>query len=175
MKTSLRGLFAAGLLFTIPALADSQWVTDYAKALDQAKADNKAVLLDFTGSDWCPWCMKMKDEALDTRQFKDFAGKSLVLVEVDFPHKKPQSDELKAQNQQLARKFQVNGFPDFIIVSKHGTLLGRIDGYEPGGPSAFIASIKKFYRPPSASAGADAGAQDDFDSFFKKPAASASQ
>ena len=151
----------------VSASADPDWTTNYAKAVEQAQTENKAILLDFTGSDWCGWCMKMKRETLDTPMFKEYAENNLVLVEVDFPHNKPQSDEVRAQNQQLSQKYQVNGFPAFIIVSKTGRMLGRQDGYLEGGPTAFLAELKKFYR--GAPSTASASPADDFDAFFKKP------
>lgn len=168
MKLTLTFFLAATLLTSSAFCEAPGWTTDYAKALDEAKTENKAILLDFTGSDWCGWCMKMKQETLDTPIFKDYAAKNLVLVEVDFPHQKPQSDAVKAQNQQLSQKYQVTGFPAFIILSKTGRLLWRQDGYLEGGPVAFLNELKKFYRPAPASA--SASPTDDFDNFFKKPA-----
>src|SRR4051812_40361792 len=106
------------------ALAD-EWGTDYAKAVDQAKTENKPILLDFTGSDWCGWCMKMKKEALDKPEFKEYAKNNLVLMEVDFPHKKTQPKELKKQNQELSQKYKINGYPCFILVDGNGKELGR--------------------------------------------------
>jgi thioredoxin-related protein len=172
MKIAFAGLFGAAisLFATAPLVLAEGWTTDYAKAVEQAKTENKAILLDFTGSDWCGWCMKMKKETLDTPAFHQYAEKNLVLVEVDFPHNIPQSDKVKAQNQDLSQKFQVNGFPAFIILSKTGRLLGRQDGYLEGGPTAFLAELKKFYKgSPSPASG---GQGDDFNSFFKKPAQS---
>jgi thioredoxin-related protein len=168
-KFALQGLLAAAI-FALPTFCEAEgWTTDYAKAVERAKTEDKAILLDFTGSDWCGWCMKMKKETLDTPPFKQYAEKNLVLVEVDFPHNTPQSDAVKAQNQQLSQRFQVSGFPAFIILSKTGKLLGRQDGYLEGGPVAFLAQLKKFYKGSPA---ASASPGDDFDAFFKKPAQS---
>lgn len=123
--------------------AELQWLTDVPKAQAQAKAENKMVLLDFTGSDWCGWCVKFKSEALDTADFKDYAAKNLVLVEVDFPRKKPQSAELKQANEALSKKYKADGFPTFVVLSKDGAEIGRQDGYEKGGAKAFIALLEK--------------------------------
>jgi protein disulfide-isomerase len=171
MKIPFSRFLAAALpvLFAIPAFGDAGWTTNYAKAVEQAKAEDKAILLDFTGSDWCGWCMKMKKETLDTPMFKDYAGKNLVLVEVDFPHNKPQSDQVKAQNQELSDKFGASGFPTFVVVSKTGRVLGKQVGYLEGGPEAFIAELKKFYK---GSPNAGASPVDDFDAFFHHPAQS---
>ncbi len=69
------------------------------------------VLLDFTGSDWCGWCIKLQKETFSKPEFQKFAAESLVLVELDFPRGKEQSEELKKQNQELAEKFGIQGFP----------------------------------------------------------------
>jgi thiol:disulfide interchange protein len=71
----------------------AQWGTDFPAALSEAQSQNKLVLLDFTGSDWCPWCIKFEHEVLSTSQFADYAGNKLVLVRLDFPHNIPQSEE----------------------------------------------------------------------------------
>jgi protein disulfide-isomerase len=173
MKTILPGCLAVAVLlsFVLPAFSqDSGWKTNYAAALQKAQTENKAILLDFTGSDWCPWCIKMKHETLDTPMFKQYAEKNLVLVEVDFPNAKPQSETLKAQNQNLKQKFQADGFPTFVILDKSEKVLGRQVGYLAGGPAAFIAKLNTFYTPAPSSSSPGNG--DDFDSFFNKPAQS---
>ena len=121
--------------------AEVTWLTDLPTAQAKAKAENKMVLMDFTGSDWCGWCIKFKKEALDTPEFKEYAAKNLVLLELDFPRKKPQSAEVKKANEALSKKFKVEGFPAFIVLSKDGTEIGRQDGYAPGGAKAFIAKL----------------------------------
>ncbi|MEI8339954.1 MAG: thioredoxin family protein [Verrucomicrobiota bacterium] len=165
---------SAAILMSLIASAftqEAEWNTDYAKAVEQAKAESKPILLDFTGSDWCGWCMKMKKETLDTPMFNHYAAKNLVLMEVDFPHNKPQTDEVKKQNQQLSQKYKVDGFPCFVLVDKIGKELGRQGGYLEGGPTAFIAKLNTFHKPKPAAAAPAAGS--DFDKLFKKPAQAA--
>ena len=168
MKAPIHLLVLAVLLLG-SASAFSQvsgWTDDYSKAVAQAKTENKAILLDFTGSDWCGWCMKMKQETLDTPQFNAYAQKNLILVTVDFPHKTPQALATKQQNEKLNARYQADGFPTFVLIDKFGRELGRQSGYLAGGPTAFIAKLSKCYTPPPAKA-ASAGS-DDFDTFFKK-------
>src|SRR5579872_6629548 len=88
-------------------VAEVEWLTDLPTALEKARAEDKAVLLDFTGSDWCGWCMKLKREVFDQGEFATFAQANLILVEVDFPHRKSQSQEEKKANQQLAQRFGI--------------------------------------------------------------------
>ncbi len=169
MKTSV--YFLAVTIFLVGAASafsqDTGWTDDYAKAVAQAKMENKAILLDFTGSDWCGWCMKMKKETLDTPQFTAYAQKNLVLVTVDFPHKTPQVPAIKQQNEKLNTKYQADGFPTYVLIDKFGRELGRQSGYLEGGPTAFIAKLGKFYTPAPVKAAGGNGT-DDFDTFFKK-------
>jgi len=139
------------LIFTCCALlpavaADQGWLTSVPQALAQAKKENKMVLLDFTGSDWCGWCIKFKKEALDTQPFATYASKNLVCVELDFPQKKPMSAALKQANKALAAEYKVSGYPTFVVLSKDGKELGRQDGYEAGGSKAFIAKLENFKK-----------------------------
>jgi len=135
------------LLTLCPALAlnaaDGDWLTDMPKALAQAKQEKKMVLVDFTGSDWCGWCIKFKKEVLSTPEFADYAKKNLVLVELDFPKRKPQDDALKAANKKLKEKYEVRGFPTLLLLKSSGREVWRQVGYLEGGPKAFIAAIEK--------------------------------
>lgn len=120
------------------------WGTDLPGALNQARSDNKMVLLDFTGSDWCPWCIKFDHDVLSTDEFASYAKSKLVLVQLDFPRTKPQSDDLKQANAALAKRFNVDGYPTYVLLNPAGTELGRQVGYREGGPSAFIAELDGF-------------------------------
>ncbi len=165
---SLLVLAATALLWTAPAFAQQgDWGTDYAKAVQQARSENKAILLDFTGSDWCGWCIKMKKETLDTPQFTTYAHQNLVLVTLDFPQRTLLTPQVRQQNDKLKTQYGAGGFPTFILVDGSGRELGRQVGYLSGGPSAFIAKLTGFHPPvPVVKKATDSG--DDFDSFFKK-------
>ena len=118
------------------------WKTDYTAALAEAAKENKMVLLDFTGSDWCGWCIKLQKDTFSKSEFKKFAQESLVLVELDFPRGKTQSDELKKQNEELAEKFGVQGFPTLVLLDPQGKDATRNVGYLQGGPEAFIQWVE---------------------------------
>ncbi len=140
-------LAAISVCLTAPfARAESGWLNDYKKAEQEAKARNKFLLLDFTGSDWCGWCKKLDKEILSQSQFKDYARDNLVLLEVDFPRVKPQSTELRKQNQELARQYEVQGFPTIVVLNGDGQKLWQYDGYFPGGLAAFIAQLEKLRK-----------------------------
>jgi protein disulfide-isomerase len=128
------------------ASAESDWLTDYKKAQQEAKAGNKFLLLDFTGSDWCGWCKKFDREVLLQPEFKDYARDNLVVVELDFPRAKPQAPELKKQNRELAQQYEIVGFPTIVVLSADGQKLWRYDGYFPDGPAAFIAQLQKLRK-----------------------------
>lgn len=145
MKTTVRlfAFFITLILLTTCLSATDLWMTDYPAALKKASKENKLVLLDFTGSDWCPWCMKLDHELFSQKAFKDYAEKNLVLVLVDFPRGKKlenQSDALKKQNQDLQTKFKIEGYPTMILLDSNGKQL-KSSNYLAGGPEAFIKWI----------------------------------
>ena len=146
MKTclprSLAWIIALLLLGLVGAGAqEARWLSDFNKAAEQAKTENKKLLLDFTGSDWCPWCIRMDKEVLNTREFKDYADKNLVLMLVDFPQGRQLPQKVQDQNNDLQKKFGASGYPTFILLDKNGAVLGQQVGYLEGGPSAFIAKL----------------------------------
>lgn len=124
--------------------ADAVWREDFPGALRQAHTDNKMVLLDFTGSDWCPWCIKFDKDILSTPKFSSYAAQKLELVRLDFPRSTSQPDDLKRANAALAKQFGVDGYPTYVLLNSAGRELGRQVGYLEGGPDAFIAELEKF-------------------------------
>ena len=130
-------LALSAVLFATQAFAGG-WGDNYKDALAAAAKDNKKVLLDFTGSDWCGWCIRLKKETFDQPAFKEYADKNLVLVEVDFPQGKTLPAAVKAQNDGLQEKYQVQGFPTLVLLSPDGKVIKQQSGYIPGGPKGFI-------------------------------------
>lgn len=141
MKKIAIAVLSTLVLFQVSA-AEGEWLTDLDKAKEKAKAENKMVLMDFTGSDWCPPCKALHKNVLASPEFVEFAKKNLVLVEVDFPTKKPQSDELKKANKTLAKKFGIKAYPTIVVLDSTGKELSNESGY--GGEKAkeFIAKIE---------------------------------
>ena len=135
----------------------AQWGTDLSAALSQARSEHRLVLMDFTGSDWCPWCMKLDRDVFATSQFADYANNNLELVRVDFPHNTPQSEDLRQANAALANRFNVNGYPTCILLDSSGKELGRQTGYAEGGPDAFIAKFESFSPMPVRTAATTTG------------------
>ena len=135
------------LCLAASAWAAEGWGTDIAAAKALAKKQGQPILLDFTGSDWCGWCIKMKKESLDQKEFTEFAQKNVVLVEVDFPNDKAKvTAETRQQNEGLQKQYKVSGFPTFVLIDAEGKELGRQVGYLKGGPSAFVAKINEWEK-----------------------------
>ncbi len=124
-----------------------EWLTNLDTAMTRAQKENKAVLLDFTGSDWCPWCQKLKSEVFDRFEFAGYAAANLVMVEVDFPRRKQLNIDQLNTNYALASKYAVEGYPTIILLNAEGRVLGRC-GYVQGGPTAFVARIERFPGMP---------------------------
>ncbi len=141
MKKIALGL-VAGLALLQAGAAELQWMTDLPKAQAKAKAENKMVMMDFTGSDWCGWCIKLNKEVFSQPEFAEYAAKNLVLVEVDFPQQKKQTSELKAANNALQEKYKIEGYPTVIVLNGDGKKVGEL-GYMPGGPKAFIGKLNE--------------------------------
>ena len=142
LKTLLSafGLFAA---LTMGAQASSGWTDNYQQALKQASQEHKRILLDFTGSDWCIWCKKIQKEIFSQTAFKEYADKNLILVEIDFPQGKTQTESTKKQNAELQAKYHVDGFPTLILLSPAGKEIKQTSGYLAGGPEGFIKWVGK--------------------------------
>lgn len=119
------------------------WLTNFAQAEAQARAENKMLLINFTGSDWCPPCIMLEKQVFSKREFAEYATKHLVLLEVDFPRRKQLSAEQRAANAKLAGEYGIEGFPTVIVLDSSGKPLGKF-GYVPGlGPDKVIAVLEK--------------------------------
>jgi thiol-disulfide isomerase/thioredoxin len=139
MKKILLALFVTALSLH----ASDIWLTNYDAALKQAAADKKPLLIEFTGSDWCPPCKALTANVFEKPAFEDFAKANVVLVKFDFPRRKEQEEALKATNQAMAKKYQVQGFPTVILVSSSGEEIARKVGYDGETPDSMIEWIKQ--------------------------------
>ena len=143
MKTAL----ALGLVLISTVFVHADWTTDYKAALVEAKTQNKLILLDFTGSDWCGFCQLLDKEVLSQQSFKDFADKRYILVTVDFPHQKQLPEDLAKQNDALKNHFKIEGYPTLLVLDAEGHELGRQAGYGPGiGPKTVISILMRFNK-----------------------------
>lgn len=127
------------------AAAKPGWLTNLDEAQKAALAEKKLLLMDFTGSDWCGWCIMLDKEVFSKPEFKEYASKNLVLLELDFPRMKKMPPEVTAQNEKLAVKYGIQGFPTVVVFDSSGKPLGAL-GYQAGGPQAFIAELEKLKK-----------------------------
>ena len=125
------------------AADDLSWQDNLEKALQQAKKENKAVLVNFTGSDWCIWCKRLTEEVFSKKEFETYAKKNLILVKLDFPRNIEQSTETKMYNNNLAQKFGVQGFPTILLFNSSGKLV-LTTGYQPSGPASYVNHLKSY-------------------------------
>jgi len=151
----MKNIFIALLLFTGTVTMQAQeltWHNNLDKAMEISKKSKKPLLMFFTGSDWCGWCIRLQNEVLKTPEFAAWAKENVVLVELDFPRRTPQDDAIKTQNAQLQQTFQVRGYPTIWIVNatkKDGQVnfekLGST-GYVAGGPTAWLAGANNILK-----------------------------
>jgi len=135
------GASPAGLV----AAAKPGWLTSLDQAQKEAQAKNRLLLMDFTGSDWCGWCIMLDKEVFSKPEFREYASKNLVLLELDFPRMKKMPPEVIAQNEKLAVKYGIQGFPTVVVFDSSGKPLGAL-GYQAGGPQVFIAELEKLKK-----------------------------
>ena len=125
---------------------DGFWFVDAKKAMEAAKKENKSVIMNFAGSDWCTWCIKLEGEVFSKREFHKAALKEFVFLKLDFPSdKSKQSKEEIEQNNALKSKFGVSGFPSIYICDTKGRPFAKT-GYQAGGPKKYLAHVQGFRK-----------------------------
>ena len=137
-------LFLSTSLLLSTAFAPPTWLTDLNKAEQIAKTEHKLILLNFSGSDWCIPCMKLRADIFNSDAFTQYANNNLILVNADFPRKKKDqlSKEQQKENDELAAKYNPDGrFPFTILLDSNGNKLKVWDGYYSQGPGNFVNEI----------------------------------
>jgi thiol:disulfide interchange protein len=131
-------LSVAALSSSAFATTPAGWSTDLEKAFVKAKAEKKPVLVEFTGSDWCPPCIAMRKNVFSKKEFVDAASKKFILVELDFPN----GDEaVKKKNEPYAEKYKIEGFPTVILFDSGGTEFTRFFASEHPSVEAFLKHL----------------------------------
>ncbi|MCF7955002.1 MAG: DUF6288 domain-containing protein [Phycisphaerae bacterium] len=121
------------------------WMTDYKAALAKAKAENKDVLIDFTGSDWCHWCIKLDKEVFEHKEFIDKASKDFVFLMVDTPRKKKLAPDLMEQNKRLKERYSLRGYPTVYLTDCKGNPYAKT-GYRKGGPEKYLVHLAELRK-----------------------------
>ena len=133
--------FAASLGFTSAFAGGEGWTHDFAAAKKQAADEKKDLLMDFTGSDWCGWCIKLNDEVFKHEPFKTGVKDKFVLVELDYPQDKSKlSEDTIKQNEELQEKYAIQGFPTLLLCDASGKPFART-GYQEGGPEKYVTHL----------------------------------
>ena len=122
-----------------------KWYGTIEEAVQVATSEDKQILVQFTGSDWCKWCIKLNNEVFYQDDFEAYAKENMVLVKLDFPRSVPQSDAVKEYNRSIATKYGVRGFPTILLMDKEGNVVLQT-GYQPGGAKAYVDHIKEAYK-----------------------------
>ena len=123
-----------------------KWHTNVREAIEVSKNTKKPLLMFFTGSDWCGWCIRLQKEVLLTPEFSTWAKNNVVLVELDYPQRTAQLPEIKQQNAELQRVFGIQGYPTVFYSNVETDKEGKINfkaigkrGYVAGGPAVWLA------------------------------------
>ncbi|MBQ9429952.1 MAG: thioredoxin family protein [Kiritimatiellae bacterium] len=164
-KTSFVGC-ALMLAFVLGASAKTAWLEDMDKALAESKEKNIPIFALFTGSDWCPWCIKLEKEILSTKEFSNFAASNFILFKADFPHSSKQSDKVRRRNEALRDQYKVSGYPTVLILDGEGAVKGKT-GYQKGGGAAYVKNcedlVKRAGYQPKESAAKSSGWLDSYE------------
>jgi protein disulfide-isomerase len=123
-------------------LALGTWITDYDQALELAEQLERPILINFTGSDWCVWCFRLRDEVFTQETFLEYAKSDLILLKLDFPQRTQLPPEQQMINQNLANRYGIRGFPTILLIDSEGTEINRT-GYQPGGAENYVKHIRE--------------------------------
>ena len=137
---TLTSILVSSILFLA-----ATWQTDFEKAKAEAKTENKFILLNFSGSDWCGPCIRLHKEIFDSEVFTKYADDNLVLVNADFPRLKKNmlSTEQQKQNDALADKYNTDGaFPLTLLLNADGKVIKKWDGFPSETPEEFTNDVK---------------------------------
>ena len=129
MKFVYTAVLAAAVAMVAPAYAADGWMTDLPAAMQKAAKENKLVLIDFTGSDWCSACVQLRRNVLDNPDFRAYADERFVLMEVDLPQRKSFDPVLRAKNEAIAARYGVAAYPTIMVLNPQGGVLG---GFQEG-------------------------------------------
>lgn len=139
----MSGAVVLALMTTSLFAGGEGWATDFEAAKKQAADSGKDLLVDFTGSDWCGWCIKLNKEVFQHDAFKNGVKDTFVLVELDFPRDKSKvSEAIQKQNKELAKAYAVRGYPTILLCDAKGRPYAKT-GYQKGGPEEYVKHLNE--------------------------------
>ena len=146
MKT-LKGSFFALLAAAAVGIANAgDYLTDLETAKKKAATDKKPLLVKFTGSDWCPPCIKLHQEVFSKSSFKKAVEKDFVVVVLDFPRKTELPEEQAAANKKVAKEYGLKSYPTVLLMDSKGKVFKSMSGYAGGGAEAYLKGLKSSLR-----------------------------
>lgn len=144
-----RGLLACVLAGSMALSAfageEAAWTENAAEAMATAARDGKDLLIDFTGSDWCGWCIRLDKEVFSQEAFTAAAPRSFVLLKLDFPRQRELSAEIKKQNAEWQAKFRISGYPTIVLADAAGKPYART-GYQEGGAEKYLEHLAELRK-----------------------------
>lgn len=146
MKNHLLTNTAIAFTLSLTTVSAADWMTDFSAAKELAAKENKTLLVDFTGSDWCGWCVKLHEEVFSQESFKKGVAENFILVELDFPEDKSKiSEETQKQNAELQKKYQVQQFPTILLMDAQGRPFAQTS-YQPDGPDKYVIHLNELLK-----------------------------
>mgnify|MGYP001185143341 CR=1 FL=1 len=135
-------LYIIVVLFSLNSYSQKEgWLTGFPDVFEKSIKENKPIMANFTGSDWCGWCIRLKKEVFSKDEFKDWAEENVVLLEADFPRGKPTLGDAKEIKKRLGG--DVRGYPTILFLDAEGKVKGK-SGYMKGGPGSWVKNAEKF-------------------------------
>ena len=135
----------AVFLAVFSAFGGIAWNDNFGKAQEEAQKTGKPILMLFTGSDWCGFCIRMDKDAFSKPGFQKFIQANFVMFKADFPRRTKLQPGIAAQNRDLARQYGVRGYPTVLIVNAEGAVLAKT-GFIRGNEKAYRAEYEKILR-----------------------------
>ena len=139
MKTSIFAILSA---IAVSVAHAGDYLTDLEAGKKKAAAEQKALLVKFTGSDWCPPCIKLNNEVFKDATFKEGIEKNFVVVVLDYPRKTPLPAAQTATNKKLAKKYNIKSYPTVMLMDAEGKAFRSIPGYSGIGAKAYLAGVQ---------------------------------
>lgn len=120
------------------AVAEPVWHDSLESAISEAQTNNKLILADFTGSDWCHYCVKLKKEIFETPEFKSWASENVALLEVDFPRQTQLPLHIQRQNEMMKSRYGISSYPTVLLLDIEGNVKAKMAYQKGQSPAAWV-------------------------------------
>jgi thioredoxin-related protein len=120
------------------------WLVSMDEAIALSEKTGKPIMANFTGSDWCGWCIRLTNDVFSKKEFKQWAEKNVILLEVDFPRRIQLPENIKAQNANLQQTFNVRGYPTVWVFNLKKDLTNNQYQIEALGSTGYSQDVNTF-------------------------------